>query len=53
VRATSVAGLIADPDSLLEWLGKDRATIKFGDLKDIGAKQSAFADIIRRWIKYV
>lgn len=54
VRDTSISdGAIADPHALLEWLGKDRATIKFRDLKDISAKQSAFADVIRRWIKYV
>ena len=54
VRDTSISSnAIADPDALLEWLGKDRATIRFRDLKDIGAKQSAFADVIRRWIKYV
>jgi hypothetical protein len=45
--------VIADPESLLEWLGKDRAVATFGDLRDISAKQSAFADIVRQWIRYV
>jgi hypothetical protein len=53
VRDTSVVGLIGDPQSLLEWLGKDRATIKFRDLKDIDAKRAAFTNVIRQWIKHV
>jgi hypothetical protein len=44
---------IEDPESLLEWLGKDRASVKFRDLKDIEARRSAFADVIRRWIEHV
>ncbi|MDR3385780.1 MAG: DUF1801 domain-containing protein [Rudaea sp.] len=47
------AGAIADPQALLEWLGKDRATVKFRDVKDIKAKQAAFAAIVRQWIKFV
>jgi hypothetical protein len=53
VRATAVAGLISDPDSLLQWLGKDRATIKFRDLKEIESKRAAFTAIVRQWIKHV
>src|SRR5688500_16018800 len=45
--------VIDDPDSLLEWLAKDRASAKFHDLEDIDAKRSAFADVIRQWIKHV
>jgi hypothetical protein len=53
-RDTTTAGVaIADPEALLEWLAKDRASAKFRDLKDIDAKRSAFANIIRQWIKYV
>jgi hypothetical protein len=53
-RAIPSAGLaIADPESLLEWLAKDRAVATFRDLKDIAAKRSAFAELIRRWIKHV
>ena len=44
---------VADPESLLEWLAKDRASATFHDLKDIDARGSAFAHIIRQWIKYV
>lgn len=53
-RDTSVSGIaIADPESLLEWLAKDRASVKFRDRKDIDARRSAFADVIRQWIKHV
>ena len=54
VRALPAKGLqIADPNGLLKWLAKDRAMAKFRDLEDIEAKRSAFADVIRQWIKYV
>lgn len=53
-RATATTGIVvADPESLLEWLAKDRASVKFRDLKDIDAKRSTFANVIRRWIKHV
>lgn len=53
-RDTSVSGIaIADPESLLEWLAKDRASVKFRDRKDVEARRSAFADVIRQWIKHV
>ena len=44
---------IADPETLLEWLATDRAAAGFSDLNDIEAKQSAFAQVIRQWIKHV
>lgn len=53
-RDTSTSGIaIADPDGLLEWLAKDRASAKFRDQADIQAKRSAFTHIIRQWITYV
>ena len=42
-----------DPESLLEWLGKDRASVKFRDAKDIQAKRAAFVNVIRQWIEHV
>ena len=44
---------IADPEALLEWLAKDRASVKFRDLKDIDARSSAFAKLIRQWLEHV
>ena len=52
-RDNSAELAIADPETLLEWLGTDRAAAGFSDLEDIEAKQSAFAQVIRQWIKYV
>jgi hypothetical protein len=44
---------IADPGALLEWLAKDRASVKFRDLQDIEAKRAAFMDVIRQWIRHL
>lgn len=44
---------IADPESLLEWLGADRASVKFRDLADVEARGPAFAAVIREWIGHV
>ncbi|MFE8596565.1 DUF1801 domain-containing protein [Archangium violaceum] len=53
-RDTALTGIqVADPESLLEWLAKDRASVKFRDSKDIGAKRTAFANVLREWIKHV
>ncbi len=53
-REGSIAGgVIDDPSALLEWLGKDRATVKFRDLADITAKRAAFTQLVRQWIKHV
>ncbi|MCY1076101.1 DUF1801 domain-containing protein [Archangium lansingense] len=53
-RDTPASGVaIADPDSLLEWLAKDRASARFRDLKDVEARRAAFAKVIRSWIQHV
>jgi hypothetical protein len=53
-RDISIAGgTIDDPSSLLEWLGKDRATVKFSDMADIEAKRAAFIALVRQWIAHV
>lgn len=44
---------ISDPESLIEWLGDDRASAKFRDLEEIRARRSAFVNVIRQWIQYV
>jgi hypothetical protein len=50
-RAAAVA--IPDPESLLQWLGADRASVKFRDLDDVEAKRAAFSAVIRQWIEHV
>jgi len=44
------APAIADPASLLEWLGDDRASVRFRDLADVRAREDAFAQLVREWI---
>ena len=54
VRDNSTAGMtIADPQSLLTWLGKERASINFRDLAEIHAQQNAFQTLIQAWIGHV
>ncbi|HEX3159776.1 MAG TPA: DUF1801 domain-containing protein [Gemmatimonadaceae bacterium] len=54
VRESATMGVeVADPDSLLEWLAKDRASVKFRDLRDVEARRAAFANVIREWIRHV
>lgn len=54
VRDTAVTGIkISDPESLLEWLGSDRAMVKFFDLRDIETKKLAFVNVIQQWIEHV
>jgi hypothetical protein len=44
---------INDPGGLLQWLGKDRASIKFRDLHEIETNGRAFQGVIRQWITHV
>jgi hypothetical protein len=44
---------IDDPAGLLTWLGKDRASVKFADLKAIKAQKKALESIFRQWIAHV
>lgn len=44
---------LADPASLLEWLGPDRASVKFRDLKHVEQTRAAFVELIRQWIDRV
>ena len=53
-RETATTGItIDDPESLLEWLAKDRASATFHDMQDIDARRPAFVQVIRQWITYV
>ncbi len=44
---------IADPAGLLDWLGKDRASVTFADAKSIAARKKDFTAIVRQWIAHV
>ncbi len=41
---------IADPESMLEWLADDRASIRFRDVHEVNARGAALADLVRAWI---
>lgn len=54
VKDDSTDGLsISDPTGLLEWLAKERAVVKFDDMKAIESARTAFAKILRQWIACV
>ncbi|HEU0067919.1 MAG TPA: DUF1801 domain-containing protein [Nitrospiraceae bacterium] len=44
---------IKDPQKLLKWVAKDRATANFADMNDLATKKKAFQEILRQWITHV
>jgi hypothetical protein len=44
---------IADPERLLEWLGRDRAIVRFGAVDHVRAREAALRELVRQWIRYV
>ena len=52
-KAREGAPSLDDPSGLLEWMGKDRASVKFSDLDDVKAKRERFTAIVRGWIANV
>lgn len=44
---------IQDPQGLLKWLAKDRATIHFKDTNEIKARKLALQAILHQWIRSV
>ena len=54
VKAKGWTGMtIADPAGLLEWLGKDRASVVFADAKSIAARKKEFAALVRDPLAHV
>jgi hypothetical protein len=54
VRSVAVSGdAIDDPGGLLTWVAKDRATLVFGDAKEVKAAKPALQAILRQWIRHV
>lgn len=47
------SGVIADPEGLLEWLGPDRASVRFSGRDDLAGKREALVAIVRQWIGHV
>jgi len=54
INEVSAQGIaIDDPARLLQWLAKDRATIRFRDLNAIRTNADALTAIVRQWIVHV
>lgn len=54
VKDIGTAGLkISDPAGLLEWLAKDRAAVKFHDMKTVKSREAALENVVRQWIAYL
>lgn len=54
VRDVPVGGiLIDDPDKLLTWVAKDRATIVFEGLGQIEARKSSLQGVLRQWLQHL
>ena len=43
---------IEDPQRLLTWLGADRASIAFADVRDVATKAPALRAVLRQWMAY-
>ncbi|HEX2203979.1 MAG TPA: DUF1801 domain-containing protein [Longimicrobium sp.] len=46
-------GAVHDPESLLQWLGDDRAAVRFRDMGEVEDRRTAFAALVRAWIEHV
>lgn len=54
VRALPADGIVIDdPESLLKWLGKDRAMIEFKGTSELNANKAALRSLVRQWITHV
>lgn len=54
VRETATTGItVPDPEALLTWLAKDRASVTFQSMDEINAKRAAFTALIQAWIALV
>ncbi|SEM08788.1 protein of unknown function (DU1801) [Pseudoxanthomonas sp. GM95] len=52
-KARADALHVDDPESLLTWLGPERATLKFVTLAELQARQLALNAVLRQWIAQV
>lgn len=47
------ADAIADPETILKWLGPDRAVVNFPTPEAFAQQQKPLIAVIRQWLKYV
>lgn len=52
-KDVTVRQAIDDPHGMLQWLGKDRATVKFRDSTEIKSRGAAFQAVLRQWITHL
>ena len=52
-RARTGRVTISDPTRLLEWLGAERAVVRFGTRAEVRAKHAALQAIVREWVTQV
>jgi hypothetical protein len=52
-EVTAGPDTIDDPQRLLQWVAKDRATVEFTDPQDLAAKRAALQAVLRQWIRHV
>jgi hypothetical protein len=44
---------VADPDRLLEWLGTERAVVRFETRAEVRSKRGALQAIVREWVTHL
>ena len=44
---------LGDPRGLLQWLGNNRASIKFRDMNEIKTQGPALQELVRQWIAHL
>ncbi|MFF4764011.1 hypothetical protein [Streptomyces sp. NPDC001292] len=40
-----------DDSGLVQWRSSDRALVTFKDLSEVEAHETAFIDLVRRWVR--
>jgi hypothetical protein len=51
VREDAESFEFTDDTGLMQWRSNDRAVVAFKDLADAQAREQAFGDLVKRWIK--
>lgn len=44
---------IEDPDGLLQWLGPDRACLRFRNMQELQERRDALERLVRQWLRHV
>lgn len=52
-KGKDLQGRIADPTSMLRWLGKDRALVTFVDRADVTKRRTSLQALLRSWLEHL